>query len=531
LAAAVLWAPAATPAEHPSHRLIKPDPVRTNVVVGYRSHEALADALARFPARIVRQLPRLRAVEVDPDLHRDHFAAAVSALDGIAFVDGLERRRRHAEPALVAVFRAGLPYEWQYVTTRTHEVPETVLRAAAAVKIAVVDTGADVTHPDLAAKAPETWDIVRRRTSVTDADGHGTFVAALAAGSVSNGEGIAGFGGDASLLVVKATAGDNMFTDVDEAAGIVYAVDHGAKIINLSLGGEGTSALEERAVEYAANRNVLLVSAIGNEYEIGNPIEYPAALLQPPGSNGQGGLGLAVGATTMAGKRASFSNTGSHLSLVAPGENVFGAVGAGTKSSLWPRYALPGSSAGLYGWSSGTSFSTPQVSGAAALVWAANPQLTAQQVAGILKATASGHGSWNPTLGYGVLNVAAAVAAASGQNVTESMYAGAWLRLRVLRTREPRVRPSYRGRLRRVQLSAWLRTSTPTVSPGRRVVTLEIRRRRDWRRLARTTTRSGGEVRWTLGLRPGAHRLRVRYGGRWDLRGAVSRSVRVRVRR
>ena len=86
---------------------------------------------------------------------------------------------------------------------------------------------------------------------------------------------------------------------VDEAAAIVYAVDHGAKVINLSIGGEGSSIIEKRAVDYAANRNVLLVAAGGNEYEDGNPIEYPAALLQPPGSRGQGGVGLVVAAVML----------------------------------------------------------------------------------------------------------------------------------------------------------------------------------------------------------------------------------------
>ncbi len=388
-------------------------------MVGYSSQQALSQALAKFPARIVQRMPQLGAVSVDPEMHRDHFAAGVSALPGITFVNGLRARSFHSEPALVVLFRPGLPYEWQYVATRTNEVPDPVLRAAAGVKIAVIDTGADLRHPDLAAKSPETWDIVRKRTDVRDLDGHGTFVSTLAAGSVSNDEGIAGFGGDAKLLIIKASGQDGMFTEVDEAAAIVYAVDHGAKVINLSIGGEGTSIIEKRAVDYAANRNVLLVAAGGNEYEDGNPIEYPAALLQPPGSRGQGGVGLVVAATTMAGKRAYFSNTGSHISLAAPGDSVFGAVATTSAARDWPRYALPGSRSGLYGWSSGTSFSTPQVAGAAALVWAANPNLTAQQVAGVLKSTASGRGRWNRSLGYGVIDVASAVGAATGQVIRE----------------------------------------------------------------------------------------------------------------
>jgi subtilisin family serine protease len=523
LVAGVLGTPAASATPG-----INPDPVRRNLVVSYSSRQALDDALARFPARVVRRLPHLNAVEVDPAAHRDLFAAGVSEQPGIAHVGGLVRRSPQSDPALVALFRPGLPYEWQYVATRANLVPEAVLRAAASVKVAIIDTGGDVTHPDLAAKAPETYDVVRRRTDVRDRDGHGTFVASLAGGSITNGDGIAGFSGDAQLLIVKASGSDGMFTDVDEAAAIVFAVDHGARVINLSLGGVGTSALERKAVEYAAARDVLLVAAAGNEYESGNPLEFPAALLQPPGSHGQGGVGLSVGATTMAGRRAPFSNTGSHISLAAPGENVFGGIAAGTKASDWPRYLLPGATAGLYGWSTGTSFSTPQVAGAAALVMAANPQLSARDVAGVIKATASGRGSWNPALGYGVLDVAAAVAVASGQQVADRVQAGAWLRVNVVRSRGEWQPASARARVKRVRFGVWLRSSAPTVSPAYRLVTLEVKRGAHWKRLARTTTRAGGQVHWTVGLRPGVHRLRVLYGGRWDMRGAA-RFLRVRV--
>jgi serine protease len=133
-------------------------------------------------------------------------------------------------------------------------------------------------------------------------------------------------------------------------------------------------------------------------------------LLQPIGSNGRGGIGLAVGATAMDGNRAFFSNTGSYLSLAAPGFNVFAAESADCE---WPRADLPWASPGYYGWASGTSFATPEVAGAAALVWAANPRLTATQVAKVLKESASGTG-WNPELGWGRLDAAAAVQLALG---------------------------------------------------------------------------------------------------------------------
>ncbi|HEY3051642.1 MAG TPA: S8 family serine peptidase [Gaiellaceae bacterium] len=434
LSALLFTAVVAAAALAPSASTNRPGPSRA--VVGFHSNAELARALSRFPgAKIIRRLPHVKTVEVELPAR----ATDLHGLPGIAFSHSPLVRTAKVEPALAAVFRPGLAYEWQYAAIGESEVPEDVLRAASAIKIGVVDTGADVTHPDLAAKAPETRDIVHQRRNVADTDGHGTFVSALAAGSVTNGEGIAGFGGDTRLLMVKAVGANGAFSDVDEAAAIVYAVDHGAKIVNLSLGGEGTSPLEQRAIQYAVSHNVLLVAAAGNEYEDGNPTEYPAAALQPPGSNGQGGVGLSVGASTIAGRRASFSNTGSHISLAAPGERVFGAIAAGSSQEWWPRHALPGSRAGLYGWASGTSFSTPEVAGAAALVWAANPALTAQQVAAILKSTASGGGRWNPRLGYGVIDVGAAVAWARGQAVApraRSSFGARRISSRALRSRQ-----------------------------------------------------------------------------------------------
>jgi subtilisin family serine protease len=301
----------------------------------------------------------------------------------------------------VGAVGAATAQEWQLQASHLDRVPDTVLRSAAAVKIAVIDTGADVTAPDLAAKSPQTWNTRTRSADVRDVNGHGTFVASLAATA----------SGDAKLLVIKAGSDGGSFTDSNEAAAITYAVDHGARILNLSVGGPTTSPTERRAIRYAILHGALVVTAAGNEGQSGNPVEYPAALVQPVGSDGAGGAGLVVTASTADGRRASFANTGSWVSLAAPGVHVLGAVSNASSPLLFPRTRLPGVH-GLYGYGSGTSFAAPLVSGAAALVWAANPSLTAQQVAQTLKATASGNGIWTAELGFGVVNAAAAVALA-----------------------------------------------------------------------------------------------------------------------
>jgi subtilisin family serine protease len=510
LGAAALAAPAALSAPA----------AQGTAVVTYEHRTALRRALDRFPARIVRRLPDVRSVEVAPaDL--SGFVSGVSRLSGITSVETPERRFSASEPGLTAMYSAGVPYQWQYTATRVGDVPDAVLRAAAGVKIAVIDTGADVTAPDLEAKAPETYNVFNGSTDVRDLHGHGTFVASIAGGSVSNGEGIAGFGGDAKLLLIQSGRPDGSFSDVDEAAAIVHAVNQGAKVINLSIGGIETSVLETKALVYAAKHGVLVVAAAGNEFDAGNPVEYPAALLQPVGSHGRGGVGLSVGATTKNGSRASFSNTGSWISLAAPGENVLGALSSSSTSRDWPRYTLPGSSQGIYGFSSGTSFSSPQVAGAAALVWAANPALNRDQVAWILKRTASGDGRWTNGLGYGVLDVGRAVAAAQngGEIVPPARAASA---LRVVRRNVRRTS---------IRVRAKLSSRLAAISPAGRRISLQVQRNGRWHRIARGRTKAGGRVVLKPRMRPGRYVARVMYAGAPELTAATSGRLVLRVRR
>jgi subtilisin family serine protease len=270
---------------------------------------------------------------------------------------------------------------WQLGAIDEAGISPSVLHAAARVQIAVIDTGADLSVPEIGARTVRAYDVRSGTSNVRDVNGHGTFVASLAAA----------YSGDARLLIVKAGSSSGAFTDEAESTAIRYAVAHGARIINLSIGGPTTSKVERAAVRFAVAHGVLVVTASGNDYGFGNPVEYPAALVQPVGSNGAGGTGLVV-AAAQHGARASFSGSGSWVSLAAPGVDVFGAFGKGR-----------------YGYGSGTSFASAEVSGAAALVWAADPALTAQRVARLLEDTASGHGTWTPDLGFGVVDVAAAV--------------------------------------------------------------------------------------------------------------------------
>jgi subtilisin family serine protease len=379
------------------------------LTVGFHSTAQLEAAIRAEGGVVVRLVPSLRVAEVR--IQPSDRASALARHPGISFVGRAVPRRAAVDQTSILSAAASGP-EWQLRATHEDAVPNAVLRAAAAIRIAVIDTGADLAAPALAAKHPLTYDVGTGKKTTPDTNGHGTFVASLAAGAIRAGLGMVGSGGDAQLLIVRSGSGGGDITDVDEAAGIVYAVHHGARILNLSLGGPRPSKIERRAIHYATHRGVLVIAPVGNEYAAGNPVEYPAALLQPIGSNGAGGTGLAVTASTSTGQRAPFSNTGSSVSLAAPGMAVLGAVARLSSPKVYPRVSLEGVSTGLYGYGSGTSFAAPQVAGAAAIVWGADPALTAVQVAQILKETASGGGVWKPDLGYGVIDVAAAVAKA-----------------------------------------------------------------------------------------------------------------------
>ena len=257
-------------------------------------------------------------------------------------VERATARRSHAEPALASP-APGLPYQWQFAAVRADQVPPAVSQAAAAFTIAVIDTGADLGAPDLSAKAPLTYSLRSGQADVTDTNGHGTFVAALAAGSSTNGDGIAGVGGEARLMVVQAGGAGGAFTDVDEAAAIVYAVDHGARIVNLSLGGPTTSSIEQRAVDYAVSKGALLVAAVGNDYLRGNAVEYPAALLQPVGSTWHRrarALGRRLDDLRAPGRRSPAPARMSPSRR--PASAVFSAVSSSSSPSNYPRTALAG---------------------------------------------------------------------------------------------------------------------------------------------------------------------------------------------
>lgn len=260
--------------------------------------------------------------------------------------------------------------------------------------IAIVDTGVDDTHPDLASKIVGEYSFVGR--SAKDGFGHGTNVAGIAAAATNNNVGIAGMCPNCSLLSVKVLNDQGSGYMSDVASGITYAASQGARVISLSLGGSGRSETLHSALAYAVANNALPVCAMGNSGSSSNTPE-PAYWHDC----------LSVIATDQNGAKASFSNSGMKADVAAPGVAIL---------STMPTYPVTLTTS--YGYRtnydalSGTSMATLMVAGIAGLVLSKNPSLTPTQVAGIIMASSGDGVSWNPNLAFGVVNAFKAVSSA-----------------------------------------------------------------------------------------------------------------------
>jgi subtilisin family serine protease len=276
--------------------------------------------------------------------------------------------------------------------------------------IAIVDTGVDLNHPDLKDKLLPGVDMVTDETctpGAQDLNGHGTHVAGIAAASTNNGIGVAGTAPSANILPVRVLDSTGSGTGEDIANGIKWAADHGAQVINLSLGNDvpviDVTGLGS-AVDYAWSRGAVIVAAAGNSTL---PLcGFPAASTHA----------VCVAATDSSGFPSIYSNFPLRLdggvAVRAPGGEGSGSC---DNSDIWSTY-WPGASGADaeacppkgYEPLAGTSMATPFVSGIAAMLRGAG--LSNQQVVDCLKRTSSNGGSYDPVWGYGIVNAEAAVA-------------------------------------------------------------------------------------------------------------------------
>jgi hypothetical protein len=402
------------------------------------SNEALRALLDRHGITLQRWLPRLGLALVSvPAGQEDFLAQALSAEPAVQFAT------RHRKSVSVADIPLDEYWGQQWGMVQVQGPAAWDLAwSDPAVVIAVIDTGILQSHWDL---ADRTWynpgesaldpasglrtcdtpvarngvddddngyiddcrgyDFVVRDNDPRDENGHGTAVAGIAAATTNNldpylgtYEGVAGMARQASLMALRGLDRDGYGWPIDIAEAIDYAAANGAQIINLSLTlpvinpNPYDVEILRRAVEAAQAADVLLVAASGNQGY--NGIAYPAAF---PGV-------LAVGASTQSDTRASFSNYGQRLDLVAPGVGIFSTLAANPHS--YGRYNSSGS---------GTSFAGPHVAGVAGLVRGLRPDLSQSVIYELLRRTADdvGEPGWDAQTGWGRLNAYRAAAEAA----------------------------------------------------------------------------------------------------------------------
>ncbi len=356
--------------------------------------------LAAYGVRALRTIPQLGLALVQPPAGAtlSQAAADLNVQSGIEWAEPNYTFRLDLVPddplyltdQSEALGRIQMPAAWDLTLGR----PEVV--------IAILDTGVDITHPDLAeaiwtnpGETPDNavdddangfiddihgWDFATGENDVADDHGHGTHVAGIAAARTDNGIGVAGVAGRATLMPVDVFGG-GIGTYEDLIRAIVYATDNGAHVINMSLGASSYSLGEEMAVNYAWERGVVVVAAAGNTCTNTNYNAPPCLSDHYPAAHTNV---IAVAATTAGDVLASFSTRGTFVDVAAPGVGIY---------STFPRDG--------YGSLSGTSMATPHVSGLAALVLARNPYLTPDQVRLLIELGTEDLGPKGPDIYFG----------------------------------------------------------------------------------------------------------------------------------
>ncbi|WP_079910528.1 S8 family peptidase [Paenibacillus sp. 32352] len=284
-------------------------------------------------------------------------------------------------------------YQWNLPLIDT-ESGWAISKGSQDVKVAIVDTGVDLNHPDLKDQLISGYNVVNSDAPPADDVGHGTHVAGVVGAIVNNHLGVAGMSWYNRIMPVKVLDQSGAGSTYSVAQGIIWATDHGAKVINMSLGNYAQANFLHDAIKYAYDHDVVLIAASGNDNTAtpGFPAAYPEV--------------FAVAATDANKNKASFSNYGDYIDVAAPGVSI---------ASTYPH--------NQYAALSGTSMASPHVTALAALIRSVNPQLKNTEVMQIMRDTAQDIGpkGKDPYYGYGLIDVVAALNKAQGNKNPQTM--------------------------------------------------------------------------------------------------------------
>ncbi|MFD2702193.1 S8 family peptidase [Paenibacillus shunpengii] len=287
-------------------------------------------------------------------------------------------------------------YQWNLPATETNK-GWTLSKGSEDVIVAVIDTGVDLDHPDLEGQLVEGYNVIDGEAEPYDDVGHGTHVAGIVSAKVNNNEGVAGMTWYNKIMPVKVLDQSGSGTSYAVAEGIIWATDHGAKVINMSLGNYADAEFLHDAIKYAYDHDVVLIAATGNDNteRPGYPAAYPEV--------------FAVSATDASMKRADFSNYGDYVDVMAPGASI---------ASTYPG--------NQYAALSGTSMASPHVAALAGLIRSYNPDLSNEEVMDLMRSSVIdlGDPGYDKYFGYGQIDVYKALeaAGASGEQAPLQLW-------------------------------------------------------------------------------------------------------------
>ncbi len=357
--------------------------------------EILVKFLDELPADTINQL----VAQVNGQVHAQISGIGVTMLKvpagealQAAGILNTQEGVEYAEPNYLAYAMDTTPNDpsWssQYGPNRIQAMQAwDITTGSTSIVLAVVDTGVDLDHPDLASKIVAGYDFANGDNNAQDDNGHGTHVAGIAAAASNNGVGIAGVSWGARIMPVKVLDANGSGSYSNIASGVIWAADNGAKVINLSLGGSSSSSAMEDAINYAYNAGVAIFAAAGNSGSAG--VLYPAAYANA----------IAVAATDSSNNVASFSTYGPEVEVAAPGVSIYATYLNDTYASL-----------------SGTPMATPHVAGVAAVLAGQSGFGTPAAIRAALQATALDRGAagWDQNYGYGIVQLHSALLYTSG---------------------------------------------------------------------------------------------------------------------
>ena len=308
------------------------------------------------------------------------------------------------------------PYQWHMGQIHMEQAWEINRGGHSGVIVAVIDTGVayeDYTDPISGAvykQAPDLknthfvagYDFVNDNSHANDDEGHGTHVAGTIAQSTNNSIGVAGVAFNTAIMPIKALDNEGSGTYAGIADGIYFAAENGARVINMSLGGNNGSTTLAQALEHAYNEGITIVCAAGNN-GAENKISYPAAYDD---------YCIAVGATRYDETRAPYSNRGASLDLMAPGGDLnVDQNNDDYKDGILQQTIGNDPTEFAYYFYQGTSMATPHVSGVAALLIASGVADAPDDIRRVLESTARDKGDpgWDPVYGWGIIDAYAAL--------------------------------------------------------------------------------------------------------------------------